>query len=123
MKRLSLVLMLLLLNAGVLYASGYDAVKGSFNMYNPAVEMTILTKIKAQTDPETGLAVIGGLKLKFEYLANTLEVVEGHAVAPVHFSDGEDKYMLDYYVDGDNVVKIILVTKNHEYINKELYTA
>lgn len=122
MKRILLVLTLLL-STGLVYASEYDAFKGSFSMYNPTVEMVILEKIQAQTDPDTGLVKIGDLKLKFEFLANALEEVDGLAVAAVHFSDNEDKYLLDYHVDGNNVVKIVLVTKNKEIINKEIYPA
>lgn len=120
MKRI-ILLLVVFFYSGALYASSYDAIEGSFNMYNPNVEMVILDKIKEQTDPETGLVKIGGLTLKFEFLANALEVVDGHAVAAVHFSDNEDEYILDYHVDGNKVAKIILVTKNKEVIIKELY--
>jgi hypothetical protein len=120
MKKLLLVLTALL-SSGVLYASDYDAFKGSFSMYNSTIETVILDKIQAQTDPETGKVKIGGLVLKFEFLDNALEEVDGLAVGAAHFIDGKDTYILDYHVAGYNVEKIVLVTKNGEYINKELY--
>ncbi|NLD39197.1 MAG: hypothetical protein GX654_20260 [Desulfatiglans sp.] len=120
MKRKMLVLVVFLF-AGTLYASGYDAIKGSFSMYNPTVENVILDKIQSQTDPETGLVKIGALALKFDFLANALEEVDGLAVAAVHFSDNEDRYILDYHVDENSVAKIVLVTKNKKIINKVLY--
>lgn len=122
MKGIFFVLVVLL-NAGFLYASEYDDFKGSFSAYNPTVEMVILDKIQSQADPGTGLIKIGGLLLKFEFLDNNLEKVGGFTVAAVHFSDNKDNYILDYYVDGNNIVKIMLVTKNKEVINKELYPA
>ncbi len=123
MKRILFIVLAIFLSAGLLYASDYDVFKGSFSMYNPTVDMVILDKIQAQTDSETGLVKIGGLKLKFEFIANALEEVDGLSVAAVHFSDNKDEYILDYHVDGNNVAKIILVTKNKEVINKELYPA
>jgi hypothetical protein len=122
MRRLLLII-LILFSSGVLYAAGYDAFKGSFGMYDTIVETVILDKIQSQTDPETGKIKIGDLTLKFEFMANALEEVEGLAVAAVHFSDDKDKYILDYHVDGNNVAKIVLVTKNGVVINKELYPA
>jgi hypothetical protein len=120
MKRFLLILTVLL-SSGALYASDYDAFNGSFSMYDSTVENVILDKIQSQTDPETGKVKIGGLTLKFEFLDNALEEVDGLAVGAVHFTDGKDTYILDYHVAGFNVEKIVLVTKNKEYINMELY--
>jgi hypothetical protein len=122
MKKIFLIL-IVLFSSGLLYASDYDPFNGSFSMYNPTVEMVILDKIQSQTDPDTGKVMIGGLALKFDFLDNALEEVDGLSVAAVHFVDSEDKYILDYHVDGNNVVKIMLASKNGKVINKELYPA
>lgn len=127
MKRFIIVSLSVLLFSVVLYAQEgsdpYDAFKGSFSMYDATAEMVVLKKIESQTDPETEKVMIGGLALTFEYFANAFEVVDGLQVASVYFTDKKDKYIMDYYVDGYNVVKIILVSKNGKVINKEVYPA
>ena len=123
MNRFLIAFFASLLITGILYASDYDAFKGSFSMYDAAAEMVILKMIESQTDPEKEKVIVGGMELKLEYLANAFEQVDGMKVASVYFSDKDDKYVLDYYVDGDNVAKIVLLTKNGEFINKELYPA
>ncbi len=103
-------------------ASGQDyGYKGSFSGYDVTTEMAVLKMIESQTDPETEKVIIGGMALKFEYFSNALDEVDGYHVAAVYFSDKEDKYLFDYYVEGDKVVKIMLFSKNGEYINKQVY--
>ena len=125
MKRLSAAVLALLLSSGVIYASDdiYDSFKGSFGMYDALIEMVVLKKIESQTDPETEKMKIGGMALKFEYFENELGQENGLPVAYVHFSDKEDDYVLTYYVEGEDVVKIILFSKNGKFINRELYPA
>jgi len=111
-----------LFNAGIVYASeGAVEFKGSHSMYDVNAEMTILNKIESQTDPATEKVMIGGMALTFEYFNNRFAVNDGYQFASVHFSDREDRYVFDYYVDVDKVIKIVLFTKNGEMINKQVY--
>jgi hypothetical protein len=111
-----------LLGSGIAYASDIpEFMKGSFGMYDVSAEMVILKKIESQTDPATEKVMIDGMALKFEYFYNTFRIVDGHQVAAVYFSDEENKYIFDYYVSGDEVVKIIFYLKNEEEINKQVY--
>ena len=121
MKKFLCTFFAVILTSGILCASDYDAFKGSFSMYDATTEMIILKKIESQTDPETEKVMVGGLALTFEFFPNALQEVDGLPVASVYFSDKDDKYVLDYYVDGYKVVKIVLLTKNGEFINKELF--
>jgi len=124
MKKLLITLSAILFNAliFVVCVSGQDfGYKGSFSGYDVSTEMTVLKMIESQTDPETEKVMIGGMALKFEYFSNALAEVDGYHVASVFFSDKEDKYLFDYYVGGDKVVKIIFFSKNGEYINKQVY--
>jgi hypothetical protein len=106
----------------VVCASGQDwGYKGSFSGYDVTTEMTVLKMIESQTNPETEKVIIGDIALKFEYFSNALAEVDGYHVASVYFSDKEDKYLFDYYVAGDKVVKIIFFSKNGEFINKQVY--
>ena len=111
-----------LLNAGYICASeGAVEFKGSHSMYDVNAEMAILNKIESQTDPATEKVMINEMALKFEYFYNTFRIIDGHQVASVYFSDEEDKYIFDYYISGDKVVKIILFLKNKEEINKQVF--
>ena len=111
-----------LLSAGIVYASGRsDDFKGSHSMYDVNAEMAILNKIESQTDPETEKVIISGMALTFDYFNNTFSVNDGYQFASVHFYDEKDKYVFDYYVDVDKVIKIVLFTKNGEMINKQVY--
>lgn len=124
MKKLLITVLALLFNAGtfIVCAPGQDYIyKGSFSGYDVSTEMTVLKMIESQTDPETEKVMIGGMALKFEYFSNALAEIDGYHVASVYFSDKEDKYLFDYYIDGDKVVKIILFSKNGEFINKQVY--
>ena len=122
MKKLLSVILTVLLGTGSVYAAGVDEfLKGSFGMYDLTAEMIVLRKIESQMDPTTEKVMIGGMALKFEYFYNTFRVIDGYQVASVYFSDKEDKYVFDYYVGGDEVVKIVLYLKNEEEINKQVY--
>lgn len=122
MKKLFSFIVAVLLGPSIVYASEIDEfMKGSFGMYDISAEMVILKKVESQTDPETEKVMIDGMALKFEYFYNTFRIIDGHQVASVYFSDEEDKYIFDYYVAGDKVVKIILFLKNEEEINKQVY--
>ena len=122
MKRLLGVILAALLGPGIVYASEINEfMKGSFGMYNISAEMVILKKIESQTDPATEKVMMDGMALKFEYFYNTFRIIDGYQVASVYFSDEEDSYIFDYYVDGDEVAKIILFLKNEEEINKQVY--
>ena len=108
--------------SGFVYASDIpEFLKGSFGMYDISAEMVILKKIESQTDPATEKVMIDGMALKFEYFYNAFRIVNGHQVASVYFSDEEDNYIFDYYVSGDEVVKIVLYLKNEEEMNKQVY--
>lgn len=123
MKKFIITALAMLFNITVftVCASGQDyEYKGSFSGYDVSTEMVVMKKIESQTDPETEKVKIGGMTLKFEYFSNVLEEVDGYHVAAVYFSDKKDKYLFDYYVDGDKVVKIILISKNGKYINKQV---
>ena len=118
----TLAVFVVLLNAAIVYASeGAVEFKGSHSMYDMNAEMVILNKIESQTDPATEKVMIGGMALTFEYFNNTFAVNDGYQFASVHFSDKKDKYVFDYYVDVDKVIKIVLFTKNGEMINKQVY--
>ena len=121
MKNL-IAVFVVLLNAGIVYASG-GAVefKGSHRMYDVNAEMAILNKIESQTDPATEKVMIGGMALTLEYFNNTFFENDGYPFASVHFSDKDDKYVFDYYVNVDKVIKIVLFTKNGKVINKQVY--
>ena len=122
MKKLLTFILAVLWGSGIVYASDIpEFMKGSFGMYDISAEMVILKKIESQTDPATEKVMINGMALKFEYFYNTFRIVDGHQVASVYFSDEEDNYVFDYYVSGDEVVKIILFLKNEEEINKQVY--
>lgn len=124
MKKLLTAVLALIINTGIFVAcvSGQDyGYKGSFSGYDVSTEMTVLKMIESQTNPETEKVEIGGMALKFEYFSNALAEVDGYHVASVYFSDKEDKYLFDYYVGGDKVVKIIFFSKNGEFINKQVY--
>ena len=125
MKRHLITFLTVLLSSGFLYASDemYDSFKGSFGMYDMSTEMVVLKKIESETDPKTEKMILGGLSLKFDYFENELGQDKGRQVAYVHFSDNKDEYVLTYHVDGNSVVKIMLFSKNGEFINKELYPA
>ena len=126
MKKTLITSLVVLLSSGVLYAADdetYDSFKGSFGMYDMSVEMVVLKKIESKTDPKTEKMKIGGLTLNFDYFENELAQENGLQVAYVHFTDKEDEYILTFHVDGYNVVKIILFSKNGDFINKELYPA
>lgn len=117
-----LTVFVVLLNAGIVYASGGGSeFKGSHSMYDVNAEMAILNKIESQTDPATEKVIIGGMALTFEYFNNTFSVNDGYRFASVHFSDKKDKYVFDYYVDVDKVIKIVLFTKNGKMINRQVY--
>jgi hypothetical protein len=121
MKKMICAVLAGLLNAGIVYASGLEEFKGSFGMYDVSAEMVVLKKIESQVDPATEKVMIDGMALKFEYFYNAFNIIDGYQVATVYFSDKEDKYVFDYYVDGDKVVKIVLYTKNGKEINKQVY--
>ncbi len=126
MKKFLITFLALLLYSGILYASGNeinDSFKGSFGIYDVSAEMVVLKKIESMTDPETEKMMIGTMSLKFDYIESELARENGMQVAYVHFTDKKDHYILTYYVDGYNIVKIILFSKNGDYINKELYPA
>jgi len=108
-----------------MYASSntYDSFKGSFGMYSVSAEMVVLNRIESQTDPKTEKMALDGLSLKFDFIESELGQENGLQVAYVHFTDKEDNYILTYYVDGENIVKIMLFSKNEDFINKELYPA
>ena len=117
-----LTIIAVLWGSGIVHASDIpEFLKGSFGMYDISAEMVILKKIESQTDPATEKVMIDAMALKFEYFYNTFRIVDGHQVAAVYFSDGEDNYIFDYYVSGDEVVKIVLYLKNEEEINKQVY--
>ena len=122
MKKFLCAVLALLLSAGIVYASrGEYEFKGSHRMYDVNAEMAILNKIELQTDPATEKVMIGGMALTFEYFNNTFFENDGYPFASVHFSDKKDKYVFDYYVNVDKVIKIVLFTKNGKVINKQVY--
>ena len=123
MKNFLIIFIAVLLISGITYASGetYDSLKGSFGMYDVSAQMVVLNKIESQTNPETEKMTLGGLTLKFDFFEDELAQENGLQVAYVHFTDNKDNYILTYHVDGNNVVKIILFSKNGDFINKELY--
>ena len=125
MKRHLITFLTILLSPGLLYASDeiYDSFKGSFGMYDMSTEMVVLKNIESKTDPKTEKMMLGGLSLKFDYFENELGQDKGRQVVYVHFSDDKDEYVLTYHVDGNSVVKIVLFSKNGEFLNKELYPA
>ena len=125
MKRMLTTFLTVLLGSGTLYAAGdvYDSFKGSFGMYDMSAETVVLKMIESKTDPKTEKMMIGGLTLKFEYFENELAQKNGMQIAYVHFTDKKDNYVLSYYVGENSVVKIVLFSKNGEFINKELYPA
>lgn len=125
MKTFLIAFSVVLLTSGVLHASDeiYDPFKGSFGMYDMSAEMAVVNKIESMTDPGTEKVVIGGLALEFKYIENELAQENGMQVAYVHFTDKQDAYILTYHVDGNKVVKIILFSKNNNFINKELFPA
>ena len=114
-----------LMSSSILHASDeiYDSYKGSFGMYDASTEMVVLKEIESKTDPKTEKMTLGGLSLKFDYFEDEPAQENGLKVAYVHFTDKKDKYVLTYYMDGNNIVKIMLFSKNGDYINKELYPA
>ena len=121
MKKL-LTFLAVLWGSGIVYASEIpEYMKGSFGMYDISAEMVVLKKIESQTDPATEKVMIDGMALKFEYFYNSFRIIDGHQVASVYFSDGEDNYIFDYYVSGDKIAKIVLYLKNEEEINKQVY--
>ena len=122
MERLLATFLAVLLGPGIVCASEIpEFMKGSFGMYDVSAEMVVLKKIESQTDPETEKVILDGMALKFEYFYNTFRIIDGYQVASVYFSDKDDKYIFDYYVGGDKVVKIVLYLKNEEEINKQIY--
>jgi len=121
MKKFFIAVLALLLSTGIVYASeGYDF-KGSHTGYDVNAEMAVLNKVESQTDPATEKVMLDGMALKFEFFSNNFAEIDGYQVASVHFSDKKDKYIYDYYVDVDKVVKIVLLTKNGTLINKQVY--
>ena len=121
-KKILGVFVAVYLSSSIVCASElYEYMKGSFGMYDVSAEMVILKKIESQTDPETEKVILDGMALKFEYFYNTFIIIEGYQVASVYFSDKDDKYIFDYYVSGDKVVKIVLYMKNEKEINKQIY--
>lgn len=125
MKRFIYTFFAVLLSSGMLYASDeiYDSFKGSFGMYNMSTEMVVLKNIESKTDPKSEKMMLGGLSLKFDFIDSEPGHEKGLQVVYVHFTDNEDKYVLAYHVDGNNIVKIMLFSKNKDFINKELYPA
>jgi hypothetical protein len=61
------------------------------------------------------------MSLKFDYFDNNFFLADGYMVGGAHFSDNKDRYVFDYYVEGDKVVKIVLYTKNNVVILKQVY--
>ena len=103
------------------YASeGYEY-KGSHAGFSVTAETAVLQMIESQTDPKTEKVEIDGKALKFEYFENNFPQVGSYLVGAVHLSDNDDQYVFDYYVDGDKVVKIVLITKNDEEIVRQVY--
>ena len=125
MNKFLIIFFTALLSSGVMYASGeiHDSFKGSFGMYDVSAEMVVLNRIESQTDPKTEKMDLGGLSLKFDYIESEPAQENGLQVVYVHFTDKEDNYILTYHVDGNNIVKIMLFSKNSDFINKELYPA
>ena len=123
MKKMITAFFAVLLSSGIMAASDeiYDSFKGSFGMYNMSTETVVLKMIESRTDPKTEKMTLDGLSLKFDYFENELGQEKGLQVAYVHFSDKEDEYVLTFHVEGYNVVKIMLFSKNGEFINKKLY--
>lgn len=122
MKKLLCAVLTILLHTCIAHAAGGgDEFKGSHVKYDVTAEMAILNKIESQTDPETEKVVLDGLALKFEYINNNFFQIDAYQVASVYFSDNEDEYVFDYYLDGDEVSKIVLYTKNGKEINKQVY--
>lgn len=121
MKKLLIIVLAVLLNSGIVYASGGYEYKGSHSEFDITAEAAILNKIESQTDPATEKVKVGRMVLKFEYFTNTFGEIDGQKYASVHFSDNNDQYVFDYYVEGDSVIKILLYTKNGTVINKQVY--
>ena len=122
MKKLLCTVLIIWFHICTVYASeGGDEYKGSHSKYDATAEMVIIKKIESQTDPETEKVILGGMALKFNYLNNNFIQIDGNQVASVYFSDNGDEYVFDYYIDGDQVVKIVLYSKNGGEINKLVY--
>jgi hypothetical protein len=124
MKKILLIILTVLLYPGYFYLYGQDfQFKGSFTNYDFDSEQAVLNKIEADTDPKTEKVILDGIALKFEYIDYSLiYYVDKYKVIPVYFSGQKgDRYVFDYYVDIDKVVKIVLVMKKGEIINKQVY--
>ena len=124
MKKILLVILTVLLYPGYVYLYGQDfQFKGSFTNYDFNSEQAVLNKIEADTDPKMEKVTFDGIALKFESIDYSLIYYEDeYKVLPVYFSDKKGyRYVFDYYVDNDKVVKIVLVMKRDEIINKQVY--
>ncbi len=127
MKKILLIILTILLYPGYFYLYGqsnqFDQFKGSFTNYDINSEQAVLNKIEADTDPKTENVILDGIALKFEYIDYSLIYYSDiYKVLPVSFSDQKkDRYVFDYYVDYEKVVKIVLVMKKGEIINKQVF--
>ncbi len=121
MKKLIFALVAMAMSISIAYASGGYEYKGSHTGFDVTAENAVLNMVESQTDPETEKVNIAGKTYKFEYFNNNFPEVGGYLVGAVHLSDGDDQYVFDYYVAGENVVKILLYTKNGKVINKQVY--
>lgn len=127
MKKILLIILTILLYPGYFYLYGqnnqFDQFKGSFTNYDVTSEQAVFNKIEADTDPKTENVILDGIALKFEYIDYSLIYYSDiYKVLPVSFSDQKkDRYVFDYYVDYEKVVKIVLVMKKGEIINKQVF--
>ena len=122
MKKILFVLFALAASASLAHASGGYEYKGSHTGFDVTAENAVMSKVESQTDPETEKVNIGGMALKFEYFDNHFfPDKDGRLIGSVHLSDGDDKYVFDYYVEGDRVVKILLYTENGRVVNRQVY--
>lgn len=121
MKKYLITAALLFLCPVLLYASEGFEYKGSHSGYDLNIEAVVLKKIESQTDPETEKVKINGILMKLEYLNDHFQDSDGYIVAPVHYSSEKDEYIFDYYVKGDSVEKIILFSKNGDFIGTQIF--
>lgn len=122
MKKILFVLFAMAAGASIAYASGGYEYKGSHTGFDVTAENAVLNMLESQTDTKTEKVNIGGMALKFEYFDNHFfPDKDGRLIGSVHLSDNSDKYVFDYYVEGDRVVKILLYTKNGRVVNEQVY--
>lgn len=123
MKKISIVILIILLYSGYIHIYGQNyGFKGSYtSVYDSTSEQAILNKIEADTDPKTEKVILDGRAFKFEYIDNLMsyDLEEGYKVLGVYFTDQEGEWhVFEYYVDNDKVAKIVMLATNG---SKQIY--